>query len=65
MIMNYSGLRDGLRHLLDEAYERGFKVSGEGWNGEHPGDAEQGDYFKEIKRSAVDQMISELFPGKG
>lgn len=36
MIMNWIGHREGLRHLLDEAYERGFEASGEGWNGEHP-----------------------------
>jgi hypothetical protein len=34
---------DTLERLIREAYDGGFKVSGEGWNGEHPGEALPGD----------------------
>lgn len=65
MLMNYVGLREGLRHLLDEAYTRGFDASGEGWNGEYPGDHLGRDQFKAKRKAQVDRMLSEIFPEKG
>lgn len=62
MIMNSHGLKEGLRHLPDEAFTRGFESTGEGWNGEYPGDHLDDADFIESKKEAVSKMLSELFP---
>lgn len=52
MIMNTTGLREGLKHLLDEAYTRGAK------------DAKALTFtkgFADQRKAAVEAMLKEVF----
>ncbi|MBP1182917.1 hypothetical protein [Methylobacterium sp. PvR107] len=60
--------RDVLRHLreagfvrgtdlLEAAYRAGFAASGEGWNGEYPGDADRDPTFDDRLRANLANVI--------
>jgi hypothetical protein len=54
MIMNSHGLKEGLRHLLDEAFTRGVKSTGL---------PTYGKAFADERKRAVERMLSEIFEG--
>jgi hypothetical protein len=48
--------REELREVREAAFDAGFMASGEGWNGEYPGDAPQTDYYKEERAKALSAL---------
>jgi hypothetical protein len=49
-------LLDAVREVKEAAFDAGFMASGEGWNGEYPGDASQSDYYKEQRAKALSAL---------
>ena len=52
MLMNWIGHKEGLKHLLDEAYSRGAKSAGVMVHTKS---------FADQKREAVEKMLTEIF----
>jgi len=47
------------RKALEEGYDAGFRASGEGWNGEYPGDAESFESWHRTKAEAIRALIDQ------
>lgn len=46
-----------INELLREAYLRGFQASGEGWNGEYPGDAENSPEWNADRAASLKDIL--------
>ena len=45
-----------LAELMEDAFDAGFEASGEGWNGEYPGDAMTRDYYKVARNETLRRL---------
>ena len=57
-----------LAELMEDAFDAGFEASGEGWNGEYPGDAMTRDYYKVARNETLRRLaraVKSAAPGSG
>ncbi len=51
------------REGMEVGFDLGFAASGEGWNGEHPGDAQGESYYQTTKAAAIRARMEESNAG--
>lgn len=55
------GFMDGAEKLK-EAYRAGWDASGEGWNGEHPGNAHEHAEWPKARDKALEEIMQQVKP---